>query len=109
MRRLLQGGYGIVRSDHGSTGHAGTLDARAGRALLRITHWYVPFFAHDSLILEASALIFRVQGWVDDPVRRGACIDGLNTAIYKALGKAEIEIPFPQLVAHQAPRPTSGS
>jgi len=54
-----------------------------------------------------SALIFRVQGWVDDPVRRGACIDGLNTAIYKALGKARIEIPFPQLVAHQAPRPTS--
>jgi MscS family membrane protein len=55
-----------------------------------------------------SALIFRVQGWVDDPARRGACIDGLNTAVYKALGKANIEIPFPQLVAHQAPRPTSG-
>ena len=55
-----------------------------------------------------SALIFRVQGWVDDPARRGACIDGLNTAIYKALGNAKIEIPFPQLVAHQAPRPTSG-
>jgi potassium efflux system protein len=52
-----------------------------------------------------SALIFRVQGWVDDPAHRGACIDGLNTRIYKALAKANIEIPFPQLVAHQAPRP----
>jgi len=47
-----------------------------------------------------SALIFRVQAWVDEPSMRGACIDGLNTEIYKALGRANIEIPFPQQVVH---------
>jgi MscS family membrane protein len=47
-----------------------------------------------------SALIFRVQGWIDEPGQRGICIDGLNTAIYKALGQADIEIPFPQRVVH---------
>lgn len=50
-----------------------------------------------------SALIFRVQCWVDEPALRGSCIDGMNTAIYKALGKAGLEIPFPQRVVHMAP------
>ena len=54
-----------------------------------------------------SALIFRVQGWTDEPALRGICIDGMNTAIYKALGQAGIEIPFPQRVVHMAP-PTAG-
>jgi len=56
-----------------------------------------------------SALIFRVQGWVDEPITRGACIDGLNTAIYKALGQAGIEIPFPQRVVHMARPPAPDS
>jgi small-conductance mechanosensitive channel len=47
-----------------------------------------------------SALLFRVQGWVDEPALRGRCIDGLNSAIYKALGASGIEIPFPQRVVH---------
>jgi small-conductance mechanosensitive channel len=47
-----------------------------------------------------SALIFRVQGWIDTPANRGTCVDGMNTAIYKALGQAGIEIPFPQRVVH---------
>jgi small-conductance mechanosensitive channel len=49
-----------------------------------------------------SALLFRVQGWIDEPALRGRCIDGLNSAIYKALGVANIEIPFPQRVVHLA-------
>ena len=56
-----------------------------------------------------SALIFRVQGWIDEPALRGSCIDGLNTAIYKALGQADIEIPFPQRVVHVATPPTTAS
>jgi len=52
-----------------------------------------------------SALIFRIQVWIDEPALRGICIDGLNTAVYKALGRAEIEIPFPQRVLHVARPP----
>lgn len=53
-----------------------------------------------------SALIFRVKAWIDEPAQRGMCIDGLNTAIYKMLGEAGIEIPFPQRVVHMARSPT---
>ena len=49
-----------------------------------------------------SALLFRVQVWIDEPALRGICVDGLNSAIYKSLGRAEIEIPFPQRVVHLA-------
>ena len=52
-----------------------------------------------------SALLFRVQGWVNSPAMRGSCIDGMNTAIYKALGRANIEIPFPQRVVTMAGAP----
>jgi len=52
-----------------------------------------------------SALLFRVQGWVDQPAMRGRCVDGMNTAIYKALGQANIEIPFPQRVVTMAGAP----
>jgi len=47
-----------------------------------------------------SALIFRVQCWVDEPSVRGRCLDGLNTAIYKALNAEGISIPFPQRDVH---------
>lgn len=50
-----------------------------------------------------SALIFSIQAWVDEPEMRGLCVDGLNTAVYKALAKADIEIPFPQRVVHWNP------
>ena len=47
-----------------------------------------------------SALIFRVMCWIEAPVLRGACIDGLNSAVYKALNEAGISIPFPQRDVH---------
>ena len=47
-----------------------------------------------------SALIFRVLCWVDEPVYRGRCLDGLNSAIYKALNAENITIPFPQRDVH---------
>ena len=47
-----------------------------------------------------SALIFRVQCWVDEPALRGKCIDALNTAIYKSLNAEKITIPFPQRDVH---------
>jgi small-conductance mechanosensitive channel len=47
-----------------------------------------------------SALIFRVMCWVDEPVLRGRCVDGLNTAVYKTLAEEEIQIPFPQREIH---------
>ena len=43
-----------------------------------------------------SALLFELLYWIEDPVLRGRVQDWLNTAIYKALGKAEIEIPYPK-------------
>ena len=56
-----------------------------------------------------SSLVFRVQGWIDEPAQRGICIDGLNTAIYKALAQADIEIPFPQRDVHVARSLTASS
>jgi small-conductance mechanosensitive channel len=50
-----------------------------------------------------SALIFRIQGWIDSPAYRSAAVDGMNTAVYNALGEAGIEIPFPQRVVTMVP------
>jgi len=47
-----------------------------------------------------SALVFRVLCWIDHPERRGLCLDGINTAIYKALRAEDITIPFPQRDVH---------
>jgi MscS family membrane protein len=42
----------------------------------------------------ASGLRFQVMGWVEQPVLRGRATDALNTAIYKGLNAAGIEIPY---------------
>ena len=47
-----------------------------------------------------SALIFRVQVWIDEPILRGQVIDALNTSIYNGLNAAGITIPFPQRDVH---------
>ncbi len=41
-----------------------------------------------------SGLRFQVMGWVEQPVLRGRATDGLNTAVYKGLQAAGIEIPY---------------
>ncbi len=47
-----------------------------------------------------SGLQFRVRCWIEHYVETRRIIDKLNTAIYKALNSAEVEIPFPQRVVH---------
>ena len=47
-----------------------------------------------------SALIFRVRWWLDDYFDTRRMFDKVNTAMYAALEKAGIEIPFPQRVVH---------
>jgi small-conductance mechanosensitive channel len=47
-----------------------------------------------------SSLDFRLLCWVDQPVLRGKALHELNGAVYKALDRAGIEIPFPQRVVH---------
>ncbi len=43
-----------------------------------------------------SSLDFEILGWIEDPGTRGLVLDSMNTAVYKALVKAGIEIPFPK-------------
>jgi small-conductance mechanosensitive channel len=47
-----------------------------------------------------SALIFRVRWWLDDYYDTRRMFDKVNTAMYSALRKAGIDIPFPQRVVH---------
>ena len=47
-----------------------------------------------------SSLDFQVMVWARHPAFRGKVIDLLNTRIYKALGAAGVEIPFPQSDVH---------
>jgi MscS family membrane protein len=56
----------------------------------------------EALFLEFgdSALIFRVRWWLESYVDTRRMFDQVNTALYKALNKAGIEIPFPQRDVH---------
>jgi len=47
-----------------------------------------------------SSLDFQLLCWIEKPASRGQVIDELNTAIYKAFNKQNIEIPFPQRDVH---------
>jgi small-conductance mechanosensitive channel len=48
-------------------------------------------------MLADSGLNFDLMVWVRDPSLRGLAVDALNTAIYKELAKAGIEIPYPKM------------
>jgi small-conductance mechanosensitive channel len=54
----------------------------------------------EALFLEFgdSSLVFRVRWWLESYVDTRRMFDSVNTAIYKALNEAGIEIPFPQRV-----------
>jgi small-conductance mechanosensitive channel len=54
----------------------------------------------EALFLEFgdSALTFRIRWWLDSYVDTRRMFDSVNTAVYKALNEAGIEIPFPQRV-----------
>ncbi len=43
-----------------------------------------------------SSLNLQLQCWISDPALKGRTLDALNTAVYKALTAAEIEIPYPK-------------
>jgi small-conductance mechanosensitive channel len=53
----------------------------------------------EALFLEFgdSAMIFRVRWWLDSYVDTRRMFDRVNSALYKALEKENIELPFPQL------------
>lgn len=54
----------------------------------------------EALFLEFgdSALVFRVRWWLESYVDTRRMFDSVNSAIYRALNEAQIEIPFPQRV-----------
>ena len=56
----------------------------------------------EALFLEfgPSALIFRVRWWIESYVDTRRMFDSVNTAVYNALNKAEIELPFPTRELH---------
>jgi small-conductance mechanosensitive channel len=61
----------------------------------------------EALFLEFGefSLIFRVRWWLDSYVDTRRMFDRVNSALYKALQKEGIELPFPQLDVHYRSRP----
>lgn len=56
----------------------------------------------EALFLEFgdSALIFRVRWWLESYVDTRRMFDRVNSALYKALQKENIQLPFPQMDVH---------
>ena len=69
---------------------------------IRAEDWVMQNERIEALFLEFqdSGLLFRVRCWIKHYVETRRVIDKMNTAIYKALGDNDIEIPFPQRVVH---------
>ncbi len=69
---------------------------------VRAEPWVMKNKPIEALFLEFqdSGLSFRVRCWIEHFMETRRTIDKLNTAIYKALEKDGIEIPFPQRVLH---------
>ena len=56
-----------------------------------------------------SSLNFELLGWIAKPVDRGRVTHELNCAVYKALNKHNIKIPFPQRDLHVISMPETGN
>jgi small-conductance mechanosensitive channel len=56
----------------------------------------------EALFLEFgdSALIFRVRWWLESYIDTRRMFDSVNTAVYNALRKENIQLPFPQMDVH---------
>lgn len=69
---------------------------------IRAEPWVMTERRIEALFLEFgdSALIFRVRCWIEHYVETRRIIDKMNTALYKALHEAGLEIPFPQRDLH---------
>ena len=71
-------------------------------AALREKPWVLKNQPVEALFLEFgdSSLNFRVRCWVDSFAEKRRLQDRLNTTLYHALNKADVEIPFPQRDLH---------
>ena len=65
---------------------------------LREESWVMEDMPVEALMLEfgESALTFRVRCWIEDYVDTRRVLDQMNSALYRALQRAEIEIPSPR-------------
>jgi small-conductance mechanosensitive channel len=66
-------------------------------AAVRGEDWVMQDKRIEALFIEYgdSALVFRVRCWIEDYVETRRIMDKLNSALYKALNEAAIEMPFP--------------
>ncbi len=69
---------------------------------IRAEDWVMKDKRIEALFLEFrdSGLWFRVRCWIKHYVETRRVIDKMNSAIYRALNEAGIEIPLPQRVVH---------
>jgi MscS family membrane protein len=69
---------------------------------IRAQDWVMKDRPVEALMLEFSdsALVFRVRCWIEHYVETRRVMDKMNSALYRALNEAAIDIPFPQQVVH---------
>jgi len=60
-------------------------------------------------LLGNSGLQFELMCWVEEPVFRGRVIDAITDRVYKALGDAGVEIPYPKQDVYIKEMPKDGN
>ena len=74
----------------------------------KIADWVISGIAGRFRAFGDSSLNFELPGWIANPADRGRVQHDLNCAIYKALIREKIEIPFPQRDLHVRTMPATG-